>query len=166
MLTNRERGDRFDLWVLTQVEPFVTNLRLTIGSGSVFGDQDQVCEEFRISCKLRQDRGLTRAELTEPYGREAIGSFRCPLTVLRTGWQTEDGIEWLDFAAADAPALLTIYGRDLLALAIRSHLEDLEILDDWPAGLSRGLLDMTSAGKVSDCLRAAQGQLHNHLYPA
>lgn len=146
MLTNRERGDRFDMWVLAQLEPYVTNLRATIGSGSVFGDQDQYCDEFRISCKLRSGRGLTKAEMNEPYGRESISVLRCPLTVLRVIQEAEGEFEWLDYVVADAPTMIAIYSRHALIMAMGDRL-DFEILHDWPAGLSLGLLRSVLQGR-------------------
>jgi hypothetical protein len=146
MLTNRERGDRFDLWVLAQMEPYVTNLRTTIGSGSVFGDQDQVCEEFRVSCKLRNGRGLTLGEVREPYNCEAINVMRCPLTVLRVIVEREnDEFEWQDYALVDIPRMLHIYGKDALVLTMGDM--DFEVLRQWPAGLSMGLLGNVQQGK-------------------
>ena len=144
MFTNRERGDRFDAWMLTQLSEFLPSLRQTIGSGSVFGDQDQVSDEFRISVKLRSSKGLTIRELREPYEREAVNRLRAPLTVLRVEQWADDDWRKTDYAIVDG-RLLLIFGKDLVKLYLQEL--DFEIMEDWPAGASRACLP--SAGQAA-----------------
>lgn len=162
MYTNRERGDHFDAWVLTQLSAILPSLRQTVGSGSVFGDQDQVSDEFRISIKLRGGRGLTRRELLEPYMLETIGSMRAPLTVLRV--ELLEGEEWTraDYVIVDG-LILKIYTTDLVRMGLL-ELDDWEILNDWPAGASLGLLSMLRRGKFLVLHHFPSQETHSFIF--
>jgi hypothetical protein len=143
--SNRELGDRFDAWALAQLAPYVTGLKPTVASGSVFGDQDQVSQEFRVSAKLRTNVGLTRAEIEQPWDCEAIGTLRVPLTVLRvvdTKAERQD-----DYVVVGAGPFMTFYGKDLVLMVISEFL-DFDVIESWPGGLTRGLLSKVSRGHM------------------
>src|SRR5688500_11364397 len=111
MQTNRQIGDRFDQWVFQCLKEPLTSLRMTIGSGSVFGDQDQFSDEFRISCKLRWESWLSRKDLLEPYDKEPVGVLRCPATAFRRVYQ-EDGRYYTANYAFFDQSIVLVYGKD------------------------------------------------------
>ena len=143
MFTSRERGDNFDAWVLTQLAEYLPSLRRTLGSGSVFGDQDQVCDEFRISVKLKSGRGLTLKELREPCGIEAVGRLRAPLTVLRVDSHADDHWQRTDYAIVDGRILL-VYGKELLQLCLQER--DFKQPQAGPPGPAWGCLKAAVLG--------------------
>ena len=135
MPTNRELGDAFDGWLLEQLAPYVRNVRHTLNSGALFGDQDLVCDELRISCKMRWNHGLTRREILEPYIEEPVTSLRAAATALR--WASAESLT--HYMLCDAQLILQT-GRSLLDLAIQETFEDWEIVSGWPHGINRTLV--------------------------
>lgn len=128
MRSNREAGDSWETQCFDLLAPFLPGLKMTIGSGSVFGDQDMYNDDFRISVKLRDNgRGLTRKEIMEPYGREPVGSTRVPATIVRSvGLNPGEVVS--DYVLVDG-WISRRFGRDLLQLVLIDMFDDFPIVD-------------------------------------
>lgn len=139
-MTRRGEGDLYEEYVYHTLKPFLNNLRTTVGSGSVFGDQDLFSDEARISVKQRSNKGLTEKEILLPYNKEAIGSIRWPLTVLRVIYTTPEEVPLFgDYAILDVPEFIAFYGRPLVTEAF-AQLDAVVELPDWKQGCGLALL--------------------------